>query len=987
MSSKASQNKPQHQSIVIDYLQQHELYRPKYGCKSLVLMQVGSFYEAYSTDLRGPNLHEISNLINIVCTRKDKSINDISEKNPYMMGFNLISAQKFISILINNGFTLIMIDQVSPPPNVIRKVTNIYSPSTYLENINTRDTNYTICIYLEDEPQKQTSNLLCSGMSAIDLSTGKSYTYEALSNTADPKYALDETVRFINSLNPTETIIYYTPKPNSNMTADQLISYLELGNKNYLYKNTLDKQYLKLSYQNEFLKNIYNNNGIISPIEYLDLDRTNYSRLSFILLLQFAYEHNINITKDINKPEPYMNDNYMILGNNAIYQLDIIENNIYNEKRNTKFKSLYDVVNNASTSQGRRYLKDRLVSPIISPKKLENIYKHTEELIENKLYIKLEDKLKLIADIERLYRKMSLNILHPHELVILHDSLNEVINLYNVLSKTNKLTDIIPNQQNIETIEELTRGISRIFNIDELKKYSLNNITNTFFNKSIHQDIDKITEETQIGKEFMDELCNKLNEYIQDNKAKNTSKISVKKNLTDKYYLSLSKPRAGLLQENLQCVEHIIIQNMKINIKDLIFTNNKTVSKITLNIANNDVSDELSDKDDLICILTKKYYLEHLTELYNNYGSNIRLVNDFVSYLDYIKSNAKTAILYNYTKPIINNINNASYIECKQIRHPIIERIIDYEYHPHDISLGKELKGMLIYGTNSSGKSSIMKSVGMSLILAQSGMFVPAENFIYYPYDALYTRITGLDNIFRGLSSFAVEMLELKAILRRSNSNTLVLGDEVCHGTENISANAIVASTIVKLSELNSSFMFATHLHEIASMKRIQDLNKVKSYHISIDYDEKNDTLIYDRKLKEGSGESIYGITFARYMIHDSSFIELAVDIKNELLHKYNEFIPNKPSKYNSDVYISACSICGKQNSKSHISPLETHHIIPQKDFQEEKAISKPHIKKNSKANLLVLCTECHDKHHRGEINIEKYIMTSKGRRVKTTKI
>ena len=165
-----------------------------------------------------------------------------------------------------------------------------------------------------------------------------------------------------------------------------------------------------------------------------------------------------------------MNDNYMILGNNAIYQLDIIENNIYNEKRNTKFKSLYDVVNNASTSQGRRYLKDRLVSPIISSVKLENIYKHTEELIENKLYLKLEDKLKLIADIERLYRKMSLNILHPHELNILQESLNEVINIYFVLLETNKLNNIMPNQQDIANIKEFIENINKIFNIEELKK-------------------------------------------------------------------------------------------------------------------------------------------------------------------------------------------------------------------------------------------------------------------------------------------------------------------------------------------------------------------------------------------------------------------------------------------------------------------------------------------------------------------------------------
>ena len=194
-------------SITKEYLDYHDTYSKKYGAdRTLVLMQVGSFYEAYATNTRGPKLSEIANTINIVCTRRDKSIAEISEKNPYMMGFNLISAQKFINLLINNGYTLVMIDQVTPPPNPERKVTNIYSPSTYIENISCQDTNYSACIYFEEEVQKSSNSLLCVGLSAIDLSTGKYYIHEAHSLQSDQKFALDETVRFINSLNPSEII-------------------------------------------------------------------------------------------------------------------------------------------------------------------------------------------------------------------------------------------------------------------------------------------------------------------------------------------------------------------------------------------------------------------------------------------------------------------------------------------------------------------------------------------------------------------------------------------------------------------------------------------------------------------------------------------------------------------------------------------------------------------------------------------------------------
>jgi hypothetical protein len=145
--------------------------------------------------------------------------------------------------------------------------------------------------------------------------------------------------------------------------------------------------------------------------------------------------------------------------------------------------------------------------------------------------------------------------------------------------------------------------------------------------------------------------------------------------------------------------------------------------------------------------------------------------------------------------------------------------------------------------------STFMKSIGIGVIMAQSGMFVPASTFEYSPYDSLFARITANDNIFKGLSSFALEMTELRAILKRTNSKTLVIGDEVCRGTENISGNSIVAATIIQLAKKKSSFIFASHLHELSKMERIKKLKNVKPYHLTISYNEKTNELIFDRLL------------------------------------------------------------------------------------------------------------------------------------------
>ena len=98
-----------------------------------------------------------------------------------------------------------------------------------------------------------------------------------------------------------------------------------------------------------------------------------------------------------------------------------------------------------------------------------------------------------------------------------------------------------------------------------------------------------------------------------------------------------------------------------------------------------------------------------------------------------------------------NQYDDVSYLEAKDVRHVLIEHINKEEaYVPNDISLNKDKNGILLYGTNAVGKSSLIKSIGISVILAQSGMFVPCSEFIYYPYKSIFTRILGNDNIFKG---------------------------------------------------------------------------------------------------------------------------------------------------------------------------------------------------------------------------------------------
>ena len=139
----------------------------------------------------------------------------------------------------------------------------------------------------------------------VDLSTGSNTVYESYSKKDDDKYSMDDAVRFINSFNPKEILIHRKKFKNDSIKTidkDKLINYLEIGNKNYNYKEKFNNKYNKISFQNEFLKRIFPKTGMLSPIEYLNFEKLPYAIISYLILMDFAYQHDENIVKNLYKP-------------------------------------------------------------------------------------------------------------------------------------------------------------------------------------------------------------------------------------------------------------------------------------------------------------------------------------------------------------------------------------------------------------------------------------------------------------------------------------------------------------------------------------------------------------------------------------------------------------------------------------------------------------------------------------------------------------
>jgi DNA mismatch repair protein MutS len=932
--------------IIDEYLEYTKKYKENYGEKCIVLMQVGSFYEIYTvTDNKIDNeVYIIADLCGIQTSRKNKAINEVSHSNPVMAGFPIHSVSKFTQILLNNNYTIVIIEQVTDPPNIVREVTEILSPGSNI-NITTKKSNYMMVIFYE-----MISGYLIAGICGIDLSTGKTFVYEVGSTQKDPEFANDEVFRFISTYNPIEIIILSTPLKDAekkyimnNLNINKILTHYKWEKCDYIsfFNTTIN--------QTEILnKAFFIKQGLISIIEILNMERLTIARLAFCCLLQFAYEHNSDIIKELQEPEIFESNKNMTIEYNSAVQLNIL--GLYQHD-----KPLIDLLNRCITAFGSRYFKDILLLPMTNIDNINKSYDDIDFLLENNKYIDVRKTLANIVDLERVKRKMILNKLAPQDWLTFNESLESALKIYNNLKNFDESISG-------KDIVSIIGSYVNIMDLDKASKYNLtdkNNMGN-IFKTGVFTEIDKLSFDIQ-------ESYNKIEQYCECicNIANNdTTQCKIDSNDREGYFITITKKR----YENAS----------KINKKYMGTFKTKAIATSTnYKITNQDIeeqSNNIKNYNDKLSELVSKEYKMFVEKFVNTNGQMIDILIKYLVRVDIAANSAKNAIDYCYTRPVIDihkTHQNSSFVDLKNMRHPLIERIQDdIEYIGNDIILNED--GVLLYGINASGKSSFMKAVGINIIMAQAGMFVAAREMTYYPYRSIFTRISGMDNIYKGMSSFTVEMTELRNILQRCNKFSLVIGDEICCGTESISGISIVASGIDTLVSKGASFIFASHLHELTKISCIcEHIDSKKLYvkHIRIYIDE-NNRIIYDRKIQEGQGSKIYGIEVCKSLDMPFDFMKNAEKFRKEVEGINNDLVKNKKSRYNKKVLVDECKICGKIAE-------ETHHIVYQENADSKGNIQSYH--KNKKHNLVPLCKECHKKEHSGELKINGYIKTSSG--------
>ncbi|WP_457598843.1 MutS-related protein [Hydrogenimonas sp.] len=954
------------------YFELQRIFEEKYGPDTVVLMEVGTFYEVYEVnndDLKIGKAKEVAELLNIQLTRKNKTILENSIANPLMAGVPTVSIERYLSRLVQSRrYTIVIVRQKGVPPKIKRYIGNIISPGTNFDYLLEPTENYIVSLVVDIN-----RGIYSCGYSAIDVSTGKTFLNEVHGTLEDKTYALDEIFNQLQSYHTAEVLLTLN---DPSIDTEWLLRYLEIeGHISY----TIGRTRHKIAYQNELLGNVYEIRSFLSPIEYLDLERYPYASESLTLLIDFIIEHDAALIEKMNRPVFLGGRRFVYPGNNPLEQLNIIS-------RDPDEMTLLRLIDLSATAIGKRLLKERLLNPICDEKELRRRYDLAERVMEHTQ--NFSNALKEVYDLERILRRIKLGKLHPFEIVYLHDSLRALERL--VWEARGVGVDV---EEDLRVrIEGFAAELEKTFVLEECGKYRRDQIESNIFQPGINLFVDRIVEENRRQMERLDAVRLHIENFFERSEGEETAYVSVGWLESEGYFLQMTRTRFGMVEKALM-ESFLLLDGGHHFLRDFTYKRLKNSVKITSPLIEEISRTVMANRARLVALI-KQSYAESLELLERRYAQLLEQIIGFVGRFDVAIATARAAQRYNYVRPQIlpkEQKEGPHTLECVALRHPLIEsREENGIYIPNDLLLGdlpeplehdhvtllagggKPVRGVLLYGINSSGKSSLMKSVGMAVIMAQAGFFVPAASMRFHLFDKLFTRIVSKDNLYKGLSTFAIEMMELKNIFNRAGEGSLVLGDEISHGTETESALAIVASAVKRLTELRTLFIVATHLHRLKDLPAVANEPGLVFLHLGVEYDEAQDRLVYNRKLMPGSGSTRYGLEFARSLHMDKRFLETAHEIRESLGEEsgLKTLRKKRRSRYNKDLFLSRCALCG--------APVEeVHHITPRAEADEAGRIG--HFHADHRFNLIPLCKRHHRLVHEGKVTIQGFVMTDAG--------
>ncbi|CAA3706939.1 DNA mismatch repair protein MutS [Candidatus Portiera aleyrodidarum] len=775
--------------IITQYLKIKNKYK-----NILLLYRLGDFYEFLFEDA-----HQASSLLNIRLTSKGKYNN----KPIPMAGIPFHSINTYLKRIITSGISVAICEQIHNKKTtntklIERKVIRVITPGT---------------IYEENLLDENKDNLILSiiynntkwGVSWLEFTTGAFGVLE-VNNTQNLRIELER-------LNPVELLI---PRSNKKLpTLPIKKSIIKHINDDFFnYNNAYNILYNKLNIKNIDTKL---HNGISAAgaiIHYINQNKIyNLSHINHLIFEQKKYKLNIDLTTKKH------------------LELDI---NVNGKKDNT----LFSVLNTTMTNMGSRLLKKWINNPITNYKLIKLRQNAIHIIIKNELIYLLQNHIKKIGDLERIFTRISLKKAKPIDIIKLKNALKVFPKLKNILNrilkKNNQIKSLLNNiYQNVFIFPNIALLLH-----DALIDTAPNTIKDGYVIKS----------QFNLKLDTLREVYNNSEKYIKnfENKEKlrtGIHKLKINFNKLNGFFIELPKNK-----QHIYKIPKDYIKNKTLKHSERFFSKElKYFEQILLESKENSIEYEKKIYNKIINILSK-----NITLLLKTAKS--------IAALDVITTLAERAQSLNFCKPIINK--NKIGIKIIEGRHPIIESVAvvnKHQFIPNNLYLTNNNNINIITGPNMGGKSTFIRQSAIIVLLTYIGSYVPAKYAEIGPIDKIFTRIGCYDDLSAGKSTFMIEMQETANILNTATFKSLVLLDEIGRGTNPTEGISIAWSCLEKLIQIKALTLFSTHYFSLTKIEK--KFKQIKNIHFNALI--KHNKITYSYKINQGATNNSYSLTVA----------------------------------------------------------------------------------------------------------------------------
>ena len=529
---------------------------------------------------------------------------------------------------------------------------------------------------------------------------------------------------------------------------------------------------------------------------------------------------------------------YLMMDVHTKRNLELVETLRLHQRSN----SLLWLLDRTKTAMGSRRLKQMIESPFIEKEEMVKRYDMIDRLLDQ--FIAKEDlahNLYEVYDLERLSGRIAFGNANARDLLQLKSSLA-------VLPVIQELLNELNYEEEIETLPEL-------FDLLERSIYENPPMTvkeGYLIKEGYSEKLDELKDLRKGGKDF-------VARFEQEERERTGIKnLRVGYNRVFGYYIEVTKGQVGLVKEEYGYER-----------------------KQTLTNCERYISPILKEKEALILnaeeeIIELEYQLfTKIRDEVKTYIPRLQQIARIISDVDVLQAFATVAEENHYVRPMLTDQKE---IEILENRHPVVEKVLDGEFVANDIIMDENTDIELITGPNMAGKSTYMRELAITVIMAQIGCFVPAKKAVLPIFDAIYTRIGASDDLVSGESTFMVEMKEANHAISHATEKSLILFDELGRGTATYDGMALARAMVEYIhNHIHAKTLFSTHYHELTDLEHT--LPHLKNIHVSA-YEE-DGNLVFLHKVEPGSVDKSYGIHVAKLAHLPDTLIQRATEILN----------------------------------------------------------------------------------------------------------